>query len=536
MRLSKDGATTTFLGVNDTMSNEMTLGDFNILQARAKLALSTGKQVPDPFRGATTLGVYRHTVADARQLLPSRYQTRYVDVLEEVVNQAEQTLSSLHPRNGNGRRAVFEQLQEIFSNTAIPIVQLRSAKHQRELKAFLAVIGNVYRRFVNDSLVDKGARFNFISPDLDPLGYFGHNEAGPFTLPASQDMPVAIISKPTSEMRFLPFWAADGHEVGGHSIYGAVEEFHCELAAVLESNIRAAFRSKKIQTSAATVRLPGRGIFRFGKTVSMEEFMVLIWKAWLAEASADHAGLGNIGPMYLDSLLLLLSCLRPNSVLSSTDTFDSRLFEDSNGFEPHPIDIVRVLMCTEALKMMNFSQGAAYADALTQRLLSNRGGNLPETVTWNDSKGAQVLAISLSDFQAVLPTVVSTILTAKIKSLANNAFGDIVNWRNSDEATVNALAATIATSGTPSLLHLEPRHVVAASMLAMEEASLAPGFSSVASSIHNNGISILQEMYDSHCLLMSILKPSPGSNTTPTVDMFRLFKHVKARPFRHALR
>lgn len=511
------------------MANNIVLGNFSAIQTRAKFALANGKPVPDPFKGATTLSVFKQAVADGRRLLPTRYQARYVDVLDQVVQQAEQVLLSLHPRDGASRRVVFEQLQDIFSITAAPIVQLKPSQYQRELKAFLALISNIYGRFINDSLVQKGAKFNILSPDLDPLGSFGHDEAGPFTLPASADMPVAIVSKPTNEMNFLAFWAADGHEVGGHDIYGAVQGFESELATMLETNIRAAFQSGRIKTKLAKVSVPYRGLFTRYKTMSMEDFMVQVWKTWLPEASSDHAGLGNIGPMYLDSLMLLLSIVRPKGTLSQSGVFDRKMFAAGGGFEAHPIDVVRALLCTEALKQLSFSAGATYAQALEDRLKINQGGVLLATVSWNNLQGNKVIDVPLSDFQAVLPVVAETVLKAKLNSLANQAFGEIVNWRDSDEAIVQAMAAKLIAGDTKVADEVEARHVVAASMLALEITSLNQKFPTAAKLIHDTGITILRDMYETRCLLCSIVSPSLPTGPTPLVDVGRLFKHVKSR-------
>ncbi len=511
------------------MANKIKLGNFSTILARAKLVLGSGKRVADPFKGATTLNVFKQAVADGRRLLPTRYQQRYVDVLEQVVLQAEQALINLHPRDGASRRVVLEQLQDIFSIAAAPIVQLKSSQHQRELKAFLVAISNIYGRFINDDLVQKGARFNILSPDLDPLGAFGHDDAGPFTLPASPDMPVAIVSKPANEMNFLPFWAADGHEVGGHDIYGAVQGFETELASTLETNIRAGFKSGRIKTAASKVNLPFRGLFTRYQTISMEEFMVRVWKAWLPEASSDHAGLGNIGPMYLDALMLLLSAVRPNDTLSKSGTFDRKLFAGNGGFEAHPVDIVRVLLNAEALKVLSFKDGATYAQLLVDRLKDNQGGALPANISWTDRHGKVVFDVALSDFQAVLPIVVETVMKSKLNALAGQAFSDIVNWEDADEAIVVALAAKLLAADTKVAENVEPRHVVAASMLAIELASTQAKFTAVSASIHDTGITILKEMYDSRCLLCSITTPTVQGGATPLVDMSRLFKHVKNR-------
>jgi len=514
------------------MANKVVLGNFSTMLSRTKAVLAQGKRIQSPFLGATALKVFKDAIADGRRLLPSRYQKRYVDVLEQVVQQAELVLLSLHPRDGSGRRIVFEQLQSVFSIVAAPIVQLRSHEHERELKAFLAEISNIYRRFINDDQVQKGAKFNILSPDLDPLGAFGYDEAGPFTLPASSDLPVALVFKPANEMGFLPLWAADGHEVGGHDIYGAVQGYEQDLTRALEANLRAAFRSGRIKTSVSKVSIPIRGgIFsRRTRSLSMEDFMVRVWKAWLNEANADHAGLLNIGPMYLDSLILLTSALRTGDKLSADSVFDLSLFGGSSGFAPHPIDVVRALLGIEAIKLLSFGDGAAYAKALTDRLTVNQGGALPSTVGWLDQKRSRVITVAVADFQAVLPVVAETLLKTRLPALANQAFGDIINWLDEDEKIVRAQAPKLTAGDTQVGEEVEARHVVAASMLALENASTGQDFVRKSAVVHDTGITILKDMYDHQCLLCSISgSAGSGLGAAPVVNLTRLFKHVRSR-------
>lgn len=517
------------------MANKIALGNFSAIVSRTKAVLSHAGPAPDPFLTATGLDVFRDAVADGRKILPARYQQRYVDVLAKVLKQAEFALATTHPRDAAARRAIFQQLQVVFSIVAAPIVQLRSWQHQRELKAFLVEVSNIYRRFINDEQVKKGTKIKLLSPDLDPLGAFGHDAAGPFTLPASPDLPVAIVSKPANQRNFLPLWAADGHEVGGHDIYGAVEGFQSDLRQALEANLRAAFQSGRIKTSSRTVDVPASGgflawLFGRSKPVSMEDFMVRVWSAWLGEASADHAGLVNLGPMYLDSLMLLLVALRPGGQLSTASIFDRKVFRGTGGFEGHPIDIVRGLLNIEAIKHLQFKDAGAYAQALSDRLIDVCGGSLPKYVFWYDRKKQRVIDVLLSDFQAVLPVVVETMLDARLPALGDQSFGEILNWLDSDEAIVRSVSAKLIAGDTEFGDEVEPRHVVSASMLALEAASTSSAeFTRASRLIHDTGIAMLKEMYDQQCLLCSVTMAAPRSE--PEADLNRLFQHlhVKAR-------
>lgn len=519
------------------MAKKAVLGNFSTILLRAQIALASGKAVPNPFAGATTLDVFKQTVADGRKLLPHRYQARYVDVLDKVVRQAEFALSTAGRRNPAVRMAIFEQLQTVFAIVAAPIVQLRSARHQRELKAFLAEISNIYRRFINDEQVERGARFEILSPDLDPLAAFGHDHAGPFTLPASADLPVAIVSKPANQMDFLPLWAADGHEVGGHDVYGAVRGYQTDLARALEANLREAFRSGRIKVQSPTVTVPGRGgivatllgwLIGDAEEVAAEDFMVDVWKAWLSEAASDHAGLVNLGPMYLDSLMLLLCSVREGSRPAQFSYFDRDMFKRTSGFEEHPVDVVRVLLNIEAIRHLHIKGASGYADALMDRLVGLCGGALPRYIFWLNRKKERVVQVPLADFQATLAVVVETILDAKLPALAGQSFAEILNWTEGDEDAVSRIADRLIAGDSTFEDDVEARHVVSASMLALERASAVPGdFVKASRLIHNTGISMLVEMYDMQCLLCSV--ESPDTSGTPEVDMDRLFKHVRGR-------
>lgn len=523
------------------MANPVVLGNFNTILLRAKLVMTLSKPIADPFANAHSLDIFKNVVAKGRHLLPHRYQSRYVEVLAEAVQQTQASLLLLDPLDAKGREALFSRLALVFSVVAAPIVQLGSAKHQRELKAFLMEVSNIYRRFVNDAQLKKGAKFDILSPDLDPLAAFGHDENGPFTLPASDDLPVAIVSKPASQMHFLPLWAADGHEVGGHDIYGAVEGYEEDLKKALVANIRAAFRSGRVKTTTPTVEMPNSGLlgslfgWLFGSTkeVSMEDFMVSLWSAWLSEASSDHAGLVNLGPMYLDSLMLLLSAVRPDSRISTNGIFDRKLFPANGGHEEHPIDLIRILLCLEAIKQLKFTNGEAYATALLNRLKNRFKGRLPRQVSWIDHNLKTVIEVDLADFQAVLPIVAETMLGARLPALANQSLGEILNWHNNDEDIVQLVARRLVVGDTQYNEEVEPRHIVAASMQALEIAATADmgisAFSKIARIIHDTGINMLSNMYDSQCLLC--VEPDAISMTTntTTVDWTRLVNHVRGR-------
>jgi len=513
------------------MKTQVALGDFEAVLSRTQVILSTWNNVPNPFKDARDLSVFKTVVEDGRRLLPARYQGRYVNVLARLLNQAETALAHVSREDRTTRQSIFDTLSVLFTVLASPIVQLKSPALQRQLKAFLATISNVYRRFINDEQVRKGAKLQLLSPDLDPLGSFSRESVGPFTLPASDDLPVAIVSKPANQMNFLPLWSADGHEVGGHDIYGAVRGFSDDLTFALERNIRSAFRSGHIRTASKYVLVPaGKLLFwTFYRRLSIEDFMVAVWRAWLSESAADHAGLVNMGPMYLNSLMLMVSAIRPGFRLTGTSLFDRNVFRRDSGFEEHPADVVRALLAIEAIRRLSFGNGNAYADALLERLLRIHKGLLPTTVDWLNRKGEIVISIPLADIQQLLPVVSQTIYEAKLPALGDQSFGSIINWEDSDERIVAEVAASLRKGDTAAGDSVKPRHVVAASMLAVEQASTeASDFAAACRLIHDSGISMLVDIYDEQCVLCSVTRPF-NLAPPPRVDMNRLFEQISTR-------
>ena len=134
------------------MAHKIVLGRFSTILALAKQSLAQGKRVPDPFARTRGLQVFKDAVATGRRILPHRFQGRYVDVLDQVVQQAERVLNSLDPLDEYRRQEVVSKLRKLFSVVAAPIMQLSSSEHQRELKAFLAEISNIYGRFTNRAI------------------------------------------------------------------------------------------------------------------------------------------------------------------------------------------------------------------------------------------------------------------------------------------------------------------------------------------------------------------------------------------------
>lgn len=509
------------------MAKNVVLGDHQVLITRFRDALTGGHAVVQPFENASSLTVFRDAVETARQILPARYQKPYVDVLEQAVNQADKSLQALGSKSSAKRQTIMQQLEMVFAALAAPIVQLESKTHQAELKAFFSVISDVYRRFVDNTKVSKAAKTKIIFPLLDPLGAFGDDDSGNFTLAPSAELPVAIISKPAAQAQFLPLWLADGHEVGGHSVHTAVQDFQLQMTAAVEQAIRDGFQSGRIKTSVSEVKFQGAAgpSFIGRKSASMEDFMVEMWRKWLAEASADAAGLLNMGPMFANGLILMLVSDRPTQRLSAVSVLDTR------GFVEHPIDVVRVLLTIEMLKRLKFAEANDYATALLKRLQDVQGGTLPSMFGWLNRSGKRVAEVSRNDMQAVLPVVAQALLETRLDSLSDQSLTDIMTWTALDEQHVRNTCGRLLKGRKSVAQEIGARHVVAASLLAMEKLSTHQQFDQHSKSVHDAGIFILASMYDRHCLLCNVqnLGNQPDTSAVRLVDLVRLVKHMRNR-------
>lgn len=511
------------------MAKPKDFGDYEVILAHMEKVTGEAVSLPAPFNEASQLSVFRRAVNDGRKLLPARYQNTYVDVLEQAVNQAESVLQTLPARARAKRRAILQQLSLVFSTLAAPIVQLRpNSPRQKELRAFLAVISDVYKHFVDNSKIRSLSKTQLLYPNLDPLGSFNARANGDaYTLAASSDLPVALISKSANQIDFLPLWLLDGHEVGGHSVFTAVDGLQAELADAVEQRIREAFKSTSAEPVKVQFALPTGVVFGGKRTVTMEDFMVKLWRTWLAETAADAAGVLNMGPMFAGGLMLLLALNRPLWQLSSRSVFDGR-----RGFSQHPCDIIRALLAIELVKQLPLAKAAQTAADLDQRLLEILEEPLPPEFTWVARTGSKAVEIKLAHMQAVLPVVASAILASPLKSLGGSSLLEIMPWTDGDDRAVHEAATVLVAGSSDAPASVHARHVIAAAMLAAENASLLSNAAEKFAVIHKAGIAILNDMYDNQCLLCNVQTLKNGAKEPSEVqlrDLVRLVQSVRGR-------
>ncbi len=499
------------------MNQFKSLGDFTVVQSTIARELKKQVSIEDPFL-SQDLSFFRETVKAGRKLLPERYHEVYLAVLEQAVSQAEKSLE----RSGStGKIRIMRQLELIFGTLASPIVQLRSPEYAAKLKAFHALLSNLYRRFLDDDRIRAAAKKSLKWPELDPLGFFSQAGTSPYALPASEDLAIALIAKPINHADFVPLWFVDGHEVGGHTIHEAIQGFEADLKTRIPQLIKEAFLRGRIVTKHAKVKVPSTNILSTGaRYVSMPIFMSGLWSTWLHEVLADVAGILNLGPMYVNGMINYLSAREPNLRLKISSVYDA-----GERFGSHPIQLVRVITALAVLEKLDFTDRDVYVKDLRVRLEKALGGPVPESVTWVSATGKLLSQIELDDIKAVLPTVVESVLNTKLSCLHERSLLDLMTWGSKDEKTTRELARVLGTREKYSQ-SFEARHVVSASWLAVEEASTAGDTAATKiAAIQTRSIQLLGTLYQDQCLLCSI--PSYGSTRRKDLRLFQLAQLVK---------
>ncbi len=476
-------------------------GNFAAMVKLIRSRLAMPVSVPNPFTPTADVAIYKDTADAGLALLPSRYHAAYVNILIRAAEQAEPTLKNTSLRNILKRKQVFSQLQEAFKVLAAPIVQLRSNNHEAELKAYLALASNLYQRFISDDKIDQLNQGSGSWPDLDPLGFFVDEPGvGPYTVVPSREMPLSLVSKPAVQMACLPLWVLDGHEVGGHGIHSILNGFGIDMADALEAAVADAFttgklsQGTKISKRVAHLVLPSSR----KRDLSSEEFFKHLARTFSLELAADMAGVLNFGPMFVNGLMLYFSAENKNGLLSS----DGKLIEKGL-YDAHPSDVIRAMAAIEAVRLLDLKNGNNYVADLSSRL--NQASTFGGTFSFTTGDGSELVTLPYAEVKALVPVLVNAALNTALPCLANRSLKEVLTWTDFDQTIVNNLAATIGGAKFDSG-ESEARHIVAASLLALEQSSQLPDkdLRKVAAKIQANGIKALKELYAEQCILCAV--------------------------------
>ncbi len=532
------------------MSNQTTRGDnlsylgfgnfaTTVKQLRSRLAQPVS--VPNPFSssaskaatGDNEIDIYKTTAQDGLTLLPSRYHAAYVNVLINAVEQAEPIVKNGGLRNILKRKHVLAQLEEAFKVLAAPIVQLRSGKHETELKAYLALASNLYQRFISDEKIRQLNQNSGSWPELDPLGFFVDEPgSGPYTVVPSREMPLSLICKPASQMFCLPLWVLDGHEVGGHGIHSILNGFAAEMADALEAAVAKAFSTGKLSLPGPNNKVSKRVHHLVQpsarkRDLTAEEFSRHLARTFSLEFAADMAGVLNFGPMFANGLMLNFSADHKDSLLSYSGNLIGK-----GSFDAHPPDVIRAMAAIEAVRQLKIAHGDLYVSDLTSRL--NKASSPGSAFSFTTLDGSEVVSLPHAFIQALVPVLVDAALNTSLPCLAERSLKEVLTWTDSDESAVKKLVTTITGTNFDSE-EAEARHIVAASLQALELQSTSSVLSSsaltstdlakVAARIQANGIKELKALYNDQCLLCAV--PTYARSRRTESSLTDLIKRIK---------
>jgi len=488
------------------------------IKAVLKSQLAQPVTLPQPFvsdvssasKAALSLAPFVSAVQSGFSLLPSRYHSAYVSVLKQVLEQAQSTFKSTGIGSMKRKRAVYAQINEIFASLAAPIVQLQHAPHETEIKAYLALASNLYQRFVQDETVRKLNSRSSKWPELDPLAYFLSADDGPYTLVPTSELPLALVAKPSKMLNCSALWVLDGHEVGGHGLHSIVNGFDSEIASVLHSAVKSAFKkgqAKLVKTSTMRAMRPVvRDLLVSDSAdnvidLKQEDLLAHLVSTSSLELAADAAGLLNFGPMFVSGLTLYFVTHNKDGLLGNS----GRLLP-AGRFDAHPADLFRILVLIAAIDLLELPSGKHIKQQLRDRMLAASGGTIAEEFSFWDESKTLYLTVSFDELAQLAPIVASALCESPLASLGNRSLSQVLTWTNQDDQITWRLAQTMGTSSfsTKSEADLEGRHLVSASLLALELACQRADLKRVAARIHRQCLSALKDFYLDQCLLCAV--------------------------------
>ncbi|MFL6451686.1 MAG: hypothetical protein ACJ746_29015 [Bryobacteraceae bacterium] len=271
--------------------------------------------------------------------------------------------------------------------------------------AFQEVVADLY-----DGFLGAESRTGVNPPDretLSPMVKFGNPDAGPYTWPvdatASFDLKVGVVNLPPANARHGLFaWPALGHETAGHDILHADKGLLREVSDAVRSALAEDPETRTLAT---------------------------YWADRIDETASDVLGILNTGPA---AGIGLIGYFRG---LQAAFTGRAKLRNTGPANDPHPADVLRGFLAAETVRQLSFAGAKGWAD-----LIDNE--------TEEDVNNINLAGVAVNpDVARESARLVSrAIVKHPMSALENHAFGDIQDWRDTDEQIVNRLRVTMTTS------------------------------------------------------------------------------------------
>ncbi|HTP60329.1 MAG TPA: hypothetical protein VMM82_15510 [Spirochaetia bacterium] len=366
-----------------------------------------------------------------------------------------------------------------FFDFAQAILQHAESFEPQATGAFQEVVADLY-----DGFLSHEDRANIKLPDRDtitPIVKWGNPEDGPYTITIESarqlGVECAIVNLPPAIARgVLVAWSSLAHETAGHDVA------HADIGLVpeMKQTVRnAILTSKKIGN--ATIR----------------NTLATYWSNCMDETSADIMGILNMGPAPAIGMIPFF-----RSFLAQYGQ-PPRLRNAGPADDPHPADILRVMLGSAAVKLLSFADAADWAAAIL-----NEGLKDLTTIYLNGSSGSPGVQVDAASAQASADIVAATLVTAPFETLRHHCLKEIQDWQQSDEQIAQSLRAVLRKQGAATQEELKgayAAHLVAAAVYEALETpqAIAPLFQSM--------VSILKQMHDANAAWGPLYVMHPGN-------------------------
>lgn len=348
-------------------------------------AMDTDRGPADP----TDFDTLRGRLASVRDKQPPLYREGFhdpfVNTLTQIGRAGFTDILINDPQRASNAGLVLDAAHALLQN----------GEHfeAKAIDAFQEVVSDLY-----DGFLSEEDRRGVQPPDrgvVPPLVKFGAPDSGPYTwtaeATASLGCKAGIVSLPPSHARRgLLGWATLGHETAGHDILAADTGLKAELALAVRNAVLAAVNS---------------------------QVLARYWSSRIDETASDVMGILNMGPAAGIGLIGYFRGLMGGALRS-----------DGPGGDPHPADIVRGFLAASTVRLLHFSDAAAWANAI-------------DAETTADAGAIRLAGISVTAAQArtMAAAVAKAIVETPMHSLESASLGEIQNWSDEDEATTASL-------------------------------------------------------------------------------------------------
>ena len=409
---------------------------------------------PDPG----SLADLKSRLAAARDKLPPVYRTALYEPYVKFVDK-------LSPADFSGIVS-NPDTASFFFDFAQAILQHAEGYSARATGAFQEVVADLY-----DGFLSHEDRRNIKLPDrqtLTPIVKWGNPKDGPYTITieSARELGVgcAIVNLPPAiASGVLVAWSSLAHETAGHDIA------HADAGLVPE-----------MKQAVRKALLASRGV----GSPSLRGTLAEYWCACMDETSADVMGILNMGPAPAIGMIPFF-----RSFLKQFGE-SPRLRNDGPADDPHPADILRVMLGAAAVKLLSFPAAADWAAAILAEGLKDLSG-----IHLNGSQGSPGTPVDREAAQASADVVAATLVNAPFETLRQHSLRDIQDWKDDDEKIAQGLRAVLRRQGAPGPDELRgayAAHLVAAAVYEALEVPqpIAPVFQGM--------IDVLKQMHDAN--------------------------------------